>query len=199
MLQLRNKATRSSFIFVGMILLTLGALSMFLSGCGSTGLAKTLAAPRPEQHVQAKLDIILNQPGMQKDWPAFSPNNLVLPANSLVTISLHDGDMGDTDMPQNTPFATVQGTVGSVAYLNGKPYSSLTPDKIAHTFTIQQLNVNVPLPGDGKETDTITFTFHTGKAGTYTFRCFDPCGTGMSGWDGPMMMKGYMTGIITVQ
>lgn len=199
MLQLRDKTPRSAFIFAGTTLLILGVLAMVLSSCGSAAKATTLTASQPERHVQAKLDIVINQPGLQKDWPAFSPNNLVLPSNSLVTISVHDYDLGDTAMPQNTPFATVQGTIGGLAYLNGRPYSSLAPDKIAHTFTIQQLNINVPLPGDGKEADTITFTFHTGKAGTYTFRCFDPCGTGSSGWNGPMIMKGYMSGTLTIQ
>ncbi|HCP75021.1 MAG TPA: hypothetical protein DIU08_10295, partial [Ktedonobacter sp.] len=62
--------------------------------------------------------------------------------------------------------------------------------------------VNVPLPGDGAKGasyDTITFTFHTGKAGTYTFQCFDPCGSGSAGLMGAMMTKGYMVGTLTVQ
>jgi len=170
-----------------------------LTGCGSQPAAKTVSAPPPERHVQMHLNITLNQPGYQKDWPAFAPNNLVVPANSLVTISLHDYDLGDTPLPNNTPFAAVQGTVGGVAYLNGQPYASLAPDKIAHTFTIPQLHINVSLPGDGKESDTISFTFHTGKAGTYIFQCFDPCGTGSSGFEGPMATKGYMMGTLTVQ
>ncbi len=89
-----------------------------------------------------------------------------------------------------------------MATADGQNYSSLTPDKIAHTFTIPQLNVNVPLPGDGmkgKDYNTVTFTFRTGAAGTYTFRCFDPCGTGPMGMMGPMMTQGYMIGTLTVQ
>lgn len=136
---------------------------------------------------------------MQKDWPAYSPSNLVVPAHSLVTITLHDYDLGDTALPNDTPFATVQGTIGGVAYLNGMPYTSLAPDKIAHTFTIQQLHVNVPLPGDGKVSDSITFAFHTDNVGTYMFECFDPCGTGSTGWEGPMVTKGYMMGMLIVQ
>ena len=96
----------------------------------------------------------------------------------------------------------MQGTVDRLAYADGKAYSSLAPEKVAHTFTISQLHINVPLPGDaskGATSDTITFTFHTGKAGTYTFQCFDPCGTGSSGWEGPMVTKGYMIGTLTVQ
>ena len=199
MFQIQGKTQQSFLAFVSVAVLTLGVLVVLFTGCGSQPAAKTASASQPERHVQLKLDVILNQPGMQKDWPAYSPNNLVVPANSLVTISLHDYDLGDTALPKSTPFATVQGTVDSMAYLNGKAYAALAPDKIAHTFTIPQLHINVPFPGDGKESDTISFTFHTGKAGTYLFQCFDPCGTGSSGFEGPMASKGYMVGTLTVQ
>ncbi len=159
-------------------------------------------AAQPERHIQLSLNIVINQSGMQNDWPAYSPTNLVVPANSIVTITLRDYDLGDTALPTNSPFTTVQGTVDRLAYADGKAYSSLAPEKVAHTFTISQLHINVPLPGDapkGAASDTITFTFHTGKAGTYTFQCFDPCGTGSNGWEGPMVTKGYMMGTLTVQ
>ncbi|HEV2661375.1 MAG TPA: hypothetical protein VGU68_12285 [Ktedonobacteraceae bacterium] len=148
------------------------------------------------------IDIVINQPGMQKDWPAFSPSNLVVPANSLVTVTIRDHDLGNTAMPQNSPFTTVQGTVGTSAAADGRNYASLASDKIAHTFTIPQLNVNVPLPGDGiksKDLNTVTFTFRTGGAGIYTFRCLDPCGPGPMGMMGPMLTQGYMMGTLTVQ
>ncbi len=148
------------------------------------------------------MDIVVNQPGLQEDWPAFAPSNLVVPAHSLVTVTIRDDDLGNTAMPQNSPFSTVQGTVGNIATADGQNYSSLSADKIAHTFTIPQLNVNVPLPGDGaqgKAYNTITFSFQTGAAGTYTFRCYDPCGTGPMGMMGPMMTQGYMIGTLTVQ
>lgn len=159
-------------------------------------------AAQIERHVQLNLSIVINQPGMQKDWPAYAPSRLVVPANSIVTVTLRDYDLGDTPLPNNSPFTKVQGTVNGAASADGKAYTSLAPEKVAHTFTISQLNVNVPLPGDGAKGasyDTITFTFHTGKAGTYTFQCFDPCGTGSAGWMGPMMTKGYMMGTLTVQ
>ncbi len=148
------------------------------------------------------MDIVMNQPGMQKDWPAFSPSNLVVPANSLVTVTIRDYDLGNTAMPQGSPFTTVQGTVNTGATADGRMFSSLASDKIAHTFTIPQLNVNVPLPGDGmngKAYNTVTFSFRTGAAGTYAFRCLDPCGTGPMGMMGPMMTQGYMMGTLTVQ
>lgn len=159
-------------------------------------------AVAPEKHVHLNLSIIINQPGLHQDWPAYSPAHMVLPANSLVTLTIRNYDLGDTALPQNSPFANVQGTVGNMATVDGHSYTSLAVDKVAHTFTIAQLNLNVPIPGDaakGASYASVTFTFHTGKAGTYTFKCLDPCGTGPMGWMGPMMTKGYMTGTITVQ
>lgn len=148
------------------------------------------------------LAIVTNQPDMQKDWPAFSPSNLVVPANSLVTVTIRDDDLGDTALSQNSPWTRVQGTLNNMATVDGHAYSSLAPDTIAHTFTIPDLQVNVPLPGDGapgKDDNTVTFSFRTGAPGTYLFRCFDPCGTGPMGMMGPMMTQGYMIGTLTVQ
>ena len=148
------------------------------------------------------IDIVINQPGMQKDWPAFSPSNLVMPANSLVTLTIRDHDLGNTALPQNSPFTTVQGTIGNSATVDGQKYVSLAPDKIAHTFTIPQLNMNIPLPGEGvksKDFNTVTFTFRTGGTGRYTFRCLVPCGTGPMGMMGSMQTQGYMLGTFTVQ
>ncbi len=175
------------------------ALQAVLGHRATTPIAHAAAITR---HVQANLDIVINQRGMQQDWPAYSPSKLVLPANSLVTITLRDYDMGDTPLPKGSPFTTVQGIVGGVAYADGHAYSALAPDKIAHTFTMPQLNINVPLPGDtttGKPYGVVTFTFRTGAPGIYYFRCMDPCGTGNSGWQGPMLTKGYMLGFLTVQ
>jgi heme/copper-type cytochrome/quinol oxidase subunit 2 len=174
----------------------------FQGALGKPPRAQPAHAAPLERHVQVKLNIVINQPGMQKDWPGYAPNQLVVPANSLVTVTLRDYDLGDTPLPKGSPFTAVQGIVGGGATVDGKLYRALAPEKVAHTFTIPQLNINVPLPGDapkGASYDTITFTFHTGKAGTYTFQCFDPCGTGASGFMGPMMSKGYMLGTLTVQ
>jgi len=169
---------------------------------GKQTIAPVAHAAQLERHVQVNLNIVINQPGMQKDWPAYAPNTLVVPANSIVTVTLRDDDMGDTPLPKGSPFTTVQGVVGGVAYADGHAYTALAPDKIAHTFTIPQLHINVPLPGDtttGKPYGVVTFTFRTGAAGSYYFQCFDPCGTGANGWEGAMVTKGYMHGTLTVQ
>ena len=204
-----QQASSAAFVYVGvffgilMCFALVSSVSFALSSLLGNPAASRVAYAAPvERHAQVNLNIVINQPGMQKDWPGYAPNHLVVPANSIVTVTLRDYDLGDTPLPTNSPFTTVQGTVGSSAKVDGKAYSSLAPEKVAHTFTISQLHINVPLPGDapkGAAYDTITFTFHTGKAGTYTFQCFDPCGTGSTGWMGPMMTKGYMMGTLSVR
>ena len=147
------------------------------------------------------MDIVINQPGFHKDWPAYTPSTLVVPDYSFITVTIRNYDLGDTPLPQGSPFTKVQGAIGGVAYADGKAYTTLAPAKVAHTFTIPQLNVNVPIPGDtttGRPYVEVTFTFRTGNVGSYYFRCFDPCGVGSSGWEGPMMTKGYMLGTLTV-
>ncbi len=174
----------------------------FVGELGHQSTTHTAYASEIKQHVQAHLNIVINQPGLHKDWPAYAPSTLVVPAYSLVTITIRNYDLGDTPLPKNSPFTSVQGTIGSVASVNGHSYSTLAVEKVAHTFTLPQLNINIPIPGDAttnKPYVEVSSTIHTGAAGSYYFRCMDPCGIGSIGWEGPMLTKGYMLGTLTVQ
>lgn len=160
------------------------------------------AASKATTHVA--LDIMPVKPGGPvEDWPAYlASTSLTVPAHSIVTVTIRNFDLGDAALTPNSPLAKVTGTVSNVATFNGKSYSSLDPAKVSHTFTIPQLGLNVPIPGDAPDNAsylTVTFSFQTGKAGTYTFQCFAPCGTGTSGFDGPMGSMAYMKGTLTVQ
>jgi hypothetical protein len=174
----------------------LGTLILLLAACGT----QAAKAPTPKQ-AQVFFDILAQKPnGPAENFPAYEPSNLIVPANSLVTITIHNYDIGSADLDKTSPFSTVKGTVGGVAYADGTSYSSL--DAIAHTFTIPQLNLNVPLPSEaapGADFVTVSFTIHTGAAGTYTWQCYAPCGTDPNGWGGPMATMGYMRGTLTIQ
>src|SRR5712691_1046514 len=120
----------SAFIYVGLffgilfcVALTLSVSSALSAAFGRHTTTQTAAAI-PPKHVQVSLNIIINQPGMKKDWPAYRPSKLVVPANSFVTVTIRDTDLGDTIMPKSAPFASVQGVVGGIASANGKTYSS---------------------------------------------------------------------------
>lgn len=164
----------------------------------ATATRATAAGPRT---ANLHLTILATKPGTEIG-PAYSATDLTLPAHAKVTVTIVDQDLGDTALPAGSPFSAVRGTVGNVAYVDGIPYRSLDPTKVAHTFTVPQLGLNVPLPGDlpsGQKVSTVTFTFVTGKAGTYMWQCMDPCGSGSSGWEGPMATMGYMMGTLTVK
>jgi hypothetical protein len=205
----KQPRSSSAFIYVGLVfgmLFCLGIISgtyFTLSAVFGKQSAPSIAhAAQFEHYAQLDMKIVINQPGFHKDWPAYTPNTLVVPAHGLVIVTIRNYDLGDTPLPKGSPFTTVQGVLGGVAYADGHTYTALAPEKVAHTFTIPQLNINVPIPGDtmtGKPYAEISFTFRTGAAGTYYFQCFDPCGTGAIGWQGPMVTRGYMLGTLTVQ
>jgi len=133
--------------------------------------------------------------------PAYSQTSLTVPAHSLVTVTIVNDDPGNTALPAGSPFGAVAGVVGGVASVDGQAYSRLDVSKVAHTFTVPQLGINVPIPGDapaGHRGITVTFSFRTGANGMYMWRCMDPCGSGVSGWSGPMATMGYMQGMIMI-
>lgn len=149
-------------------------------------------------------DIMPVKPGGPgSNWPAYIPTtSLTVPANSLVTVSIRNFDLGDATMPANSPLLQVQGTVGGTAILAGQPFAALGPSKVAHTFTIPRLGINVPIPGDAsgdQDFAAVTFQIRTGAAGTFHFECLAPCGTGNNGFGGPMASMAYMQGTLTVQ
>jgi hypothetical protein len=136
-----------------------------------------------------------------------------VPANSVVNVTIYQFD---TPTGLRNPFlAQVQGTVGGVASVDGKPLSAIEPEEASHTFAVPELGVFVPLPGVPEESKhlceeapcepasndhrTITFSFRTGKKGRYHWQCFVPCGAGwFFGNGGPMQTLGYMDGFINV-
>lgn len=188
-------------------ILSIGAMSLLLAGafaaCGKTPESNIInAAVVAKLPTSINLTIVAQKPGGSIDGPAYIPNtNLAVPAHSLVTITIVNNDPGDTALPDNSPFTKVQGVVGGAALFDGTPYTYLSPDKVAHTFTIPGLGVSVPIPGDipaGHKGISVTFTVQTGAAGLYYWQCMDPCGSDPNGWGGPMSATGYMRGAFTV-
>jgi len=164
----------------------LGGSSGMMSGPASSSIHLTILPQMPHSSIQG---------------PAYSQTNLTVPAFSLVTITIVNTDPGDTMLPAGSPFGAVAGVVGGVASVDGQGYRRLDVSKVAHTFTVPQLGINVPIPGDapaGHSGITVTFSFRTGATGMYLWRCMDPCGSGVSGWSGPMATMGYMQGMIMV-
>ncbi len=105
-----SQGKKSSFFiyvgtFLGILLLvafTSGVSFSLSAVLGRHTTAQTAPAPQPK-HVQASLSIIINQPGMKKDWPAYRPSELIVPANSLVTLTITDSDVHHFTTPYQRP------------------------------------------------------------------------------------------------
>jgi hypothetical protein len=153
--------------------------------------------------------------GPHPTWVSYGPStNLWVPAHSLVTVTIHQYDSGES---LNNPwFATVRGTVGGSFTLNGQRMNHIDPDHVAHTFTMRSipsthqttLFVSVPLAPVADDApalangypkpNVITFSFVTGSKGKYQWNCEYPCGSSYQGFGGPMSTLGYMSGTMTV-
>lgn len=137
-----------------------------------------------------------------------------VPAGSTVNMTILGYD-GCTPL-RNPVFGKVTGTIGGIAYVNGRPITELNSwgaCNVGHTFSIPGINLNVPMatpmlsanlcgtsPCTSGPKQTMTFSFHTPKtAGTYFWQCRVPCGGGfIDGFGGPMQTIGFMTGNMEV-
>jgi hypothetical protein len=148
---------------------------------------------------------------------SYSNDNLVVPANTVVDVTIKQYDSGGS--LNNAFFDKVRGTIGGTETINGKTVSSVDPNNVGHTFTLRgipgsgtSLFVNVPLPADANTNSikigagtyptpvTVKFSFKTGSNGVYEWNCEFPCGGSREGQFGEAMSTyGYMSGALTVK
>jgi hypothetical protein len=139
-----------------------------------------------------------------------------VPAGSKIDMTIYGYD-GCTPL-RNPVFGKVTGTIGGVAYVNGKSVTQLdswSACNVAHTFSIPGINLNVPIaspslgqagalcgtsPCTSGPHRTVTFSFMSPKTtGEYFWQCRIPCGGGfIDGFGGPMQTIGFMTGNMEV-
>jgi hypothetical protein len=179
-----------------------GLFAVRAPGFGSVQTASPVAANAAE----VQMTIVTNG-GPQHDSPAFTPATFAIPANQAVTISVTNLD-GATPLPSSLQsYAKVKGVVGQsmavtpirishpkVAKGQTRRLDELNASVVSHTFSIPALGINVPITGASRT----TFTIQVAKPGTYSWECFDPCGSGPSGFGPPMGVVGYMAGTVTV-
>ena len=193
-----------------------GAGLSLLAACGGATAANTSQAPAATvQPVTAahgpnlEVTMTIATPDMLKTdtGPAFIPSRLTLPADTDVTVTIVNFDNATPLTGAATKFAAATGIIGSLviepidtanpngpASGTGQGVMAIDPTTVSHTFTVPALGLNVPVASQSRT----TFSFHTGAAGTYEWRCMDPCGTGDTGWGGAMTMAGYMTGTLRI-
>lgn len=150
------------------------------------------------------LSILTGKMDGRKGYPEFVPADFSVPANSTVHAEIRCFDDGPATVPSG--YQQVKGAVGGtmtlISGVNGKLSSfksqvvhGVDAKNVAHTLTIASIGLNIPLP----PLSTVRFTFKTGAAGTYGWQCMSACGSGNSGWGGPMSTAGWMKGTMAVQ
>ena len=130
------------------------------------------------------------EPATDATGPGPNDNNITVAAGVSVTFVITNIDTavllnftGPVSMDFTVYNDTANGQVAS-HYSAGQSISSLP---ISHTFTIQDLNVNIPIPPD----TIVTFTYTFATPGVYKYFCETPCGPGMN-------LAGYMIGYLIV-
>lgn len=141
--------------------------------------------------------------GTHPDWVSYLPTTFIhVPAGAVVRVTINQQDSASG--MRNPYFELVRGTVGNTMTVNGKVMKSIKGDDAAHTFTVPDIGVSVPLLGvpDGAPADAqevIQFEFLAPSRGVYRWQCFVPCGAGtLYGNGGPMQTLGFMAGELEV-
>ncbi len=141
--------------------------------------------------------------GDHPNWVGYLPNTYFkVPPNSTIkmTISQQDGASG----LRNPYLGLVRGTVDNSMTVNGKTIRAIDPTTLAHSFSVPDLGVSVPLlavdaNAPPNAANTVVFSFKVPSSGIFHWQCFVPCGAGtLYGLGGPMQTLGYMDGQIEV-
>jgi hypothetical protein len=137
-----------------------------------------------------------------------------VPAHTRINITIYNYDSGSP--LRNQHFGQVTGTAGNVATLNGHAFrvvNSNVGNGVAHTFTMPELGISVPLPANNGNANLcgaapcttssphkiVQFSIMSPGPGDYRWQCFVPCGLGwLFGNGGPMSTLGYMGGFMKV-
>jgi hypothetical protein len=145
---------------------------------------------------------VLGADGMQ------SAGDIRFPAHTLIQLTIISYDTPTAGNQES--MGKVSGTVGgsgTISLINGtsamgtdvsqrwdQNVTSVAADMLAHTFTVQQLGINIPVVGGDTEIAYLYFN----QTGTFQWICLTPCGFGHMGMEGAMSMSGWMEGQIIV-
>jgi plastocyanin len=151
--------------------------------------------------------------GEQPAFYVLGPNGLEsaagisLPAHRLIKLVIVNYDEGAANLT-DAKYASVSGTQNNVVTVisnanvnssqgaagiqvsGGQSVSSLPANDTAHTFTIPQLGLNIPI---APSSTTVAY-FTINQTGTFTWFCQTECGSGAKGLLGAMSTPGWMTG-----
>jgi len=186
-----------------------GAVAVTASACGTSSANAPADKAAPSAAVVAPKTVNIEMIGKidadkgpagtftsKEHWPAMAPSDLTFAKGETVVLTIKEYDDAPTALPAGSPYNTV---TGGTMTLDGVAATTVSNANIAHTFSIPALGINVPLAKapEGKYSTTV-FTFKVDKSGTFTWRCWTPCGGDPKGMGGSMATKNWMQGNVVV-
>lgn len=186
------------------ILVGLGVTVAAVSGvaAGIRDLTKpSTAVPAVTAHgaVTERMSILTNTTGKLGGQPKYTNTSWTVKKDQKVTVVVTSYDTGTAPLQgAQMMFSKVMGSTTGTELVGAKTVSSVPDVTVAHTFTIDAFNFNMPIPVATKGHVTVTATFIPTKTGTFVWQCYAPCGSGSNGASGAMSTTGWMEGNIKV-
>jgi hypothetical protein len=175
------------------------AASNSQSGTFRLTLLETMDTAWNSSMAQPEFEIV----GANGTYPAA---HIYLPDHTLIQLTIISYDTATADSTDQE--GQVTGTVGGTVYMVngtsasgmdvsqhwGENVTSIPGAMLAHTFSIPQLGINIPVVGGDLEIAYLNIS----QAGTFQWLCITPCGFGPTGMQGAMSQFGWMDGEVTV-
>ncbi len=201
------RLTRQGGIVIGSfagILVTLGITVALVGGIAAavTTLTKSAAPPAlvPHGRVTESMRILTGHMDGKPGWPKYTNSSWTVHQGEIVTVKITSYDDGTAPLAgAQMMFAHVMGTTNGHETVDGRRVASIPDVSVAHTFTVPGLSFNMPIPAAATNGHvTVVATFVATKAGTFTWQCYAPCGSGTNAMGGAMATKKWMEGTIKV-
>jgi len=174
-----------------------------LAGVVSSLMTSTQSSPTPQSNNVVYLEVVPDFGGSTYDafvvptTPNASSTATAAPNNNItvphdvpikfviinIDTAVNENFTGQVSVPFTLYNDTNSGQM-ALQYTQGETISNLT---ISHTFSIADLQVNIPIPAD----TMVVFTYTFSTPGVYAYICTTPCGPGMG-------LAGYMLGYLIV-
>jgi len=179
-----------------------------LAGVVSSLMTSTQSSPTPQSNNVVYLEVVPDFGGSTYDafvvptslggsTPNASSTATAAPNNNItvphdvpikfviinIDTAVNENFTGQVSVPFTLYNDSNSGEV-ALQYSQGETISKLV---ISHTFTIPNLQVNIPIPAD----TMVVFTYTFSTPGVYAYVCTTPCGPGMG-------LAGYMLGYLIV-
>ncbi len=163
-------------------------------------LTSAKAVPVKRATARESMELLTGKMDGHPGWPRYTHTHWTVRAGETVVLRVTSYDDGAAPLTgAQTIYDRVQGTLGGTETVDGRQLSSVPNGDVAHTFTVVGLGLNLPIPAAPTGGSvTVVARFVAGRAGTFVWQCYAPCGSGPNSMGGAMSTTGWMEGTVRV-